>query len=148
MIKLLLGNPRGTIAPELYSMLLENLGRTIYDGVWVGDGGPIPNKAGCRLDTIEAFRELGMSVVRFPGGTAADYYRWRDGIGPRSKRPRTWSFAHGGEDTNEFGTDEYLQFCEAVGADACIKLNPVSAPFHEALDWIQYCNHNGNTTLA
>ena len=88
MINLLLNDRRGTVAPEMYSTLIEKYG-TLMDGIWVGDDPTIPNHNGLRLDTIEAFRELGMAMVRFPGGTPADYYRWRDGIGPPGKRART-----------------------------------------------------------
>lgn len=147
MINLLLNDRRGTVAPEMYSTLIEKYG-TLMDGIWVGDDPTIPNHNGLRLDTIEAFRELGMAMVRFPGGTPADYYRWRDGIGPPGKRARTWNYFFGGEDDNEFGTDEFLRFCEAAGAKGCIKLNPITAPLHEALDWMQYCNYDGNTDLA
>ncbi len=147
MINLLLNDCRGTIAPELYGTLIENTS-TLMEGIWVGDDPSIPNDDGLRLDTIEAFRQLGISLVRFPGGTGADYYRWRDGIGPRSKRPRTWQFFFGNEDSNEFGTDEFMRFCETIGAVSSIKINPITAPLHETLDWMQYCNYDGNTDLA
>ena len=147
MINLVLDDRRGTVAPQMFSTLIEKYG-TLLDGIWVGRDSDIANQDGLRLDTIEAFGELGMALVRFPGGTPADYYRWRDGIGPPDKRARTWNYFFGGEDANEFGTDEFLRFCEAVGATGCIKLNPITAPLHEALDWMQYCNYDGNTDLA
>ena len=147
MINLLLNDCRGTIEPELYGTLIENTS-TLMEGIWVGNDPSIPNDDGLRLDTIEAFRQLGISLVRFPGGTGADYYRWRNGIGPRSKRPRTWQFFFGNEDSNEFGTDEFMRFCETIGAAASIKINPITAPLHETLDWMQYCNYDGNTDLA
>ena len=137
----------GTIEPELFGCLIENYG-TLLDGIWVGDDAETPNDAGLRLDTIAALRELGIGTIRFPGGTPADHYRWRDGIGPRDQRPRTWNFFFGGEETNEFGTDEFVRLCEKVGAAPSIKLNPISGTLHDALEWMQYCNHNGNTDLA
>ena len=93
-------------------------------------------------------RELGINVIRFPGGTPADHYRWRDGIGPRSERPRTWQFFFGGEDDNAFGTHEFAELCGRVGATPSIKLNPISGTLHEALDWMQYCNYDGDIDLA
>ena len=135
----------GAIAPELFGCLIENYG-TLLDGIWVGEESSIPNEEGLRLDTIAALRELGVGVIRFPGGTPADYYRWRDGTGP--DRKRTWNFFFGGEETNEFGTHEFVRLCRKVGAAPSIKLNPISGTLHEALEWMQYCNHDGDTYLT
>ena len=147
MICLNLDDRRGIVEPELFGCLIEEYG-TLLDGIWVGENPDIPNDDGLRLDTIAAFREIGMRVIRFPGGTPADFYRWRDGIGPRSERPRTWNYFFGGESTNGFGTDEFLRLCETVGASASIKLNPISLPLQDALDWMQYCNYGGDSDLA
>jgi alpha-N-arabinofuranosidase len=138
LITLKLEDRRGTVEPELFGCLIEDYG-TLRDGIWVGDDPDVPNDDGLRLDTIKAFREIGMQVIRFPGGTPADCYRWRDGIGPRSERPRTWNFFFGGESINEFGTDEFLRLCATVGASASIKVNPISLPLQDTLDWMQYC---------
>lgn len=131
----------------MFGCLFEHYG-TLYDGVWVGEDSEIENDDGLRVDTIEALKAMGMKFLRFPGGTPADVYRWRDGVGPREQRPRTWNFFFGGEDDHAFGTDEFLRLCERVGATAGIKINPISAPLSEALDWMQYCNYGGDTTLA
>ena len=147
MIDLLLDKRLATIEPELFGCLIENYG-TLLDGIWVGNDADIPHDDGLRRDAIAALRELGIGVIRFPGGTPADHYRWRDGIGPRSERPRTWQFFFGGEDDNAFGTHEFVQLCEKVGATPSIKLNPISGTLHEALEWMQYCNYNGDTDLA
>ena len=147
MIDLLLDKRLATIEPELFGCLIENYG-TLLDGIWVGNDADIPHDDGLRRDAIAALRELGIGVIRFPGGTPADHYRWRDGIGPRSERPRTWQFFFGGEDDNAFGTHEFVQLCELVGATPSIKLNPISGTLHEALEWMQYCNYNGDTDLA
>ena len=135
----------GTIAPELFGCLIENYG-ALLDGIWVGEDPSIPNDEGLRLDTIAALRELGIGAIRFPGGTPADYYRWRDGVSP--DRTRTWNFFFGGEETNEFGTHEFVRLCRKVGAAPSIKLNPISGTLHEALEWMQYCNHDGDTYLT
>ena len=147
MIELRLNDHRGVVEPDMFGCLIEHVG-TLYDGIWVGDDPAIADDDGLRLDTIEAFEEMGMKFLRFPGGTPADVYRWRDGIGPRAERPRTWNFFFGGEDDHAFGTDEFLRLCERVGATAGIKINPISAPMCEALEWMQYCNYGGDTTLA
>ena len=133
-----------TISPGIFGNLIETYGSGL-DGIWVGEDSSIPNDGGLRLDTIEAFRQLQVSVIRWPGGTLADTYHWQDGIGPRSQRPRTWNYFFGGEQTNHFGTDEFLRFCELVGAEAWIKINPITATLGDTVKWMQYCNYAGNT---
>jgi len=81
--------PGPTIDPHIYGQFAEHLGRGIYEGVWVGETSAIPNVRGLRTDVVTALRELHVPVVRWPGGCFADEYHWRDGIGPRNKRPVT-----------------------------------------------------------
>src|SRR5512142_1971519 len=87
-IEVLLGEPIGTIAPELHGHFVEHLGGVVYDGVWVGEGSRVPNLGGVRRDLVEALRRIRPAVVRWPGGCFADSYDWRDGVGPRERRPR------------------------------------------------------------
>ena len=134
------------ISAGLFGMLVEPYGRTEH-AIWVGEDSPIPNDGGLRLDTIEAFRQIRTPVFRWPGGSYADAYDWQVGVGPRSERPRTWNY-FGGEETNQFGTDEFLRFCELIGAEAWIKLNPLTADLGDALKWMQYCNYPGDSYLT
>lgn len=136
-----------TISPGIFGHLIEPYGRTV-DGIWVGPDSSVPNIDGIRMDTLEALRQLKVPVIRFPGGTYADCYHWRDGIGPRDKRPRRRNVFFGGEEDHQFGTDEFLRLCELIGAEAWIKLNPITADLQETLDWMEYCNYDGNTELA
>ena len=78
----------GIVRPELHSHFAEHLGSCIYGGLWVGKDSPIPNVDGYRKAAIDALKELGIPVLRWPGGCFADNYHWRDGIGPVSKRPQ------------------------------------------------------------
>ncbi len=91
-IEVLTGEPVGTIAPEIYGHFAEHLGGVIYDGIWVGEKSKIPNIAGIRKALIDALLKIKPSVIRWPGGCFADSYDWRDGIGPRDKRPRRTNF--------------------------------------------------------
>src|SRR6266446_6110056 len=91
-IEVLLGEPLGTISPNIYGHFTENLGAVIYDGVWVGENSRIPNVNGVRKELVEQMRKIKASVIRFPGGCFADSYDWRDGIGPADKRPRRTNF--------------------------------------------------------
>src|SRR5437762_9448900 len=78
----------GTVRPELHGHFAEHLGSCVYGGLWVGEGSAIPNVQGFRKQAVEYLRALGVPVLRWPGGCFADDYHWRDGIGPREKRPR------------------------------------------------------------
>ena len=144
VIELLPDQRLATISPGLFGNLIEAYGTTL-DGIWVGEDSSIPNEDGLRLDTIEAFRQIRVPHIRWPGGTLADTYYWQDGIGPRSQRRRSWNYFFGGEQTNQFGTDEFLRFCELVGADAWIKVNPITASLGDTINWMQYCNYGGDS---
>jgi len=116
--------PGPVISRYLYGQFMEHLGRDIYDGVWVGPDSPIPNRDGLRLDVLEALKALRVPVIRWPGGCYADEYHWRNGIGSPDERPVTLNMSWGGvEETNAFGTHEFFELVEAIGADAYIAGN-------------------------
>jgi alpha-N-arabinofuranosidase len=80
--------PGPVVNKNIYGHFAEHLGRGIYEGIWVGPNSPIPNTRGIRNDVVAALKELHIPVLRWPGGCFADEYHWKDGIGPREKRPR------------------------------------------------------------
>jgi alpha-N-arabinofuranosidase len=82
----------GTISPNIYGHFTEDLGGVIYDGIWVGENSKVPNVDGIRKALVDHMRTIKAPVVRFPGGCFADSYDWRDGVGPRDKRPRRTNF--------------------------------------------------------
>src|SRR6476646_6495902 len=130
--------PRSTINRNIYGHFAEHLGRCVYDGIWVGEESHIPNTAGVRNDVLAALKDLNIPVLRWPGGCFADEYHWRDGIGPRHNRTRRPNASWGGVDTNAFGTHEFLQLCELLGADPYINGNLGSGTAQETMDWIEY----------
>lgn len=131
--------PGATIAPEIYGQFAEQLGRGIYDGIWVGKESAIPNTRGIRNDVVRALRTARVPTVRWPGGCFADGYHWRDGIGPYARRPRGINAAWGNEpDRNAFGTHEYMDFLDQVGAQAFVSVNVGSGSVREADDWMRY----------
>ncbi|MBE3072666.1 MAG: alpha-N-arabinofuranosidase, partial [Acidobacteria bacterium] len=79
--------PGAVVNRNIYGHFAEHLGRGIYEGVWVGPDSPIPNTRGIRNDVLAALKALDIPVLRWPGGCFADEYHWKDGIGPREKRP-------------------------------------------------------------
>ncbi len=91
-IEILLNEPGDTIAPEIYGHFVEHLGGVVYDGIWVGEQSSIPNVNGVRKQLIDALRKVKPGMIRWPGGCFADQYDWRDGVGPRNKRPRRTNF--------------------------------------------------------
>lgn len=138
-----------TIAPEIFGQFAEELGRGIEDGVWVGPNSSIPNANGYRRDVLEALRRLHVPVVRWPGGCYADTYHWRNGIGPRDKRPVTINYSWGGvEQHNQFGTAEYFNFAELIGAKTYLSVNLGSGTPAEARDWVEYVSSPLHSTVA
>jgi alpha-N-arabinofuranosidase len=141
--------PIATINPFLHGQFAEHLGELIYPGIYVPLDGPIPNINGIRKDVVEALKPLELSVLRWPGGCFADIYHWRDGIGPKESRPKRvnlhWNMA---EEPNSFGTHEFMEFVKAIGAEPYFAANLGSAPPAEMQNWIEYCNFEGNSTLA
>ena len=161
-IEILVDEPIGVIAPEIYGHFTEHLGSVIYDGIYVGENSKIPNQSGLRTALIEKMRAIKAPVVRWPGGCFADSYDWRDGIGPRNKRPRRtnfWTDAFPGEqqkrnipqvfEPNEFGTDDFVRFCKLCGAEPYIAGNVRSLTPLDFDHWVEYCNSpRGATSLA
>ncbi len=141
--------PGPTVHRYVFGQFIEHLGRGVYDGIWVGPNSPIPNVRGYRADVLGALRELRVPLIRWPGGCYAEYYHWRDGIGPAAKRPVRINGKWGGvEESNAFGTHEFMDFAEMVGADAYIQANVGTGTPGEMTDWLEYITSASNSTLA
>lgn len=131
--------PTHTIAPEIYGQFLEHVGTQPYGGIWVGPDSDIPNTDGIRNDVFDALKALNVPVVRWPGGCFADLYHWRDGIGPRADRPARVNMVWGGTaESNEFGTHEFFDFAERLGAKTYLNLNLGTGTAKEGADWLEY----------
>ena len=130
------------ISRHIYGHFAEHLGRCIYDGFYVGENNKtIPNKGGVRTDIVEALKALKVPNLRWPGGCFADAYHWKDGIGPKDKRPTMVNHWWGnGVENNGFGTHEFLDLCEAIGAEPYLAGNVGSGTVAELMDWVQYVN--------
>jgi len=139
----------GVINPNIYGHFAEHLGNCVYEGIWVGPDSNIPNVRGIRKDVVEALKKLKPPIIRWPGGCFADSYHWRDGIGPREKRPKRINI-HWGRVTenNHFGTHEFIDFCRQVGAEPLVAANVGSGTPQEMRDWLEYLNLDGDSTLA
>jgi len=140
--------PGATIHPNIYGHFAEHLGRCIYEGIWVGEKSRIPNDRGIRLDVLAALKQVRAPIVRWPGGCFADTYHWRHGIGNTRKRHETVDIFGKQTDPNSFGTDEFIRFCNATGAQPYITLNVGTGSPAEALQWWEYCNFGGDSKLS
>ena len=138
-----------TISKYIYSHFAEHLGRGIYDGFFVGDTSKIANTNGVRKDVIAALRKMKIPALRWPGGCFADTYHWKDGIGAKDKRPTIVNKWWGGvTEDNSFGTHEFLNMCEELGADPYLSGNIGSGTVQEMADWVQYVSTDTKNPMS
>jgi alpha-L-arabinofuranosidase len=110
---------------NIYGGFTEHIGRCIYGGLYDpdNDNAHLIDENGLRKDVIEALKELEIPVVRYPGGNFVATYHWLDGVGLRENRPRRPELAWLGEESNQFGTDQFMKWCEIVGTEPYLCLN-------------------------
>ncbi len=133
--------PAPTISSHIYRPFREHLGRCIYDGFWVSDTMKVPKKDRIRLDIVEALKKIKVPNLRWPGGCFADEYHWRDGIGPRTQRPKMVNTNWGGvTEDNSFGTHEFMDLCQLIGCEPYIAANVGSGTVEEMAKWVEYFN--------
>jgi alpha-N-arabinofuranosidase len=139
--------PGVKIDRNLFGQFTEHLGHGIYEGIWVGPESAIPNTRGIRNGVVAALRALKVPNVRWPGGCFADEYHWRKGIGPQ--RAVTLNPNWGGViETNSFGTHEFMDFLDQIGAEAYVSVNVGSGTPQEAAELLEYLTTEQPTTLA
>jgi alpha-N-arabinofuranosidase len=144
-------NVSGTIiSRHIYGHFAEHLGTCIYGGFYVGEkGSRIPNKNGIRLDVVDALKKLKIPNLRWPGGCFADTYHWKDGIGPKEKRPKIVNVWWGGvTEDNSFGTHDFLNMCEMLDTEPYLAANIGSGTVQELIDWVQYVNFDGESPMS
>ena len=141
--------PGPVINKNVYGQFAEHLGTGIYEGLWVGPQSRIPNTRGWRNDVVGALKDLQVPLVRWPGGCFADEYHWRDGIGPRNKRPVKVNTHWGGvADSNAVGTHEFFALAEMLGAQTYVNGNLGSGTPQEMAEWLEYMTSDTTSTLA
>jgi len=158
-IDVLVDEKIGAVNADLYSHFVEHLGGVVYDGIWVGENSRIANVNGIRKALVDHMRRLPPGTIRWPGGCFADSYDWRDGVGPRTNRPRRTNFwandmSKGPDgpakyDPNQFGTNDFIRFCRLAGGQPYLAANLRSLPARDFYQWVEYCNSPaGSTSLA
>ncbi|MCW5220978.1 arabinosylfuranosidase ArfA [Verminephrobacter aporrectodeae] len=132
---------------RIFGSFVEHMGRCVYTGIYE-PGHPTADGQGFRRDVMALSRELGVSIVRYPGGNFLSGYNWEDGVGPKDQRPRRLDLAWFSTETNQFGTNEFLDWCRAVGTEPMISVNLGTRGPDEARHFLEYCNHPTGTRLS
>jgi alpha-N-arabinofuranosidase len=132
---------------RLFGTFVEHLGRCVYTGIFE-PGHPTADERGFRGDVMALVRELGPTVVRYPGGNFLSGYNWEDGVGPVEDRPVRLDLAWFSTETNRFGTNEFIDWCRAANVEPMLGVNLGTRGPDEARRFLEYCNHPGGTALS
>ncbi len=138
------------ISKHIYGHFAEHLGRCVYGGIYVGEANKlIPHTNGVRNDIIVALKDLKVPNLRWPGGCFADAYQWKDGIGPKANRPKMINVWWGGvTEDNSFGTHDFLDLCERIGAEPYLAGNVGSGTVQDLSDWVSYVNQPTGSPMS
>jgi alpha-L-arabinofuranosidase len=132
-------HPRAKLDRNIFGSFLEHLGRAIYEGIYE-PGSPEADAEGFRKDVLDQIRELGVPIIRYPGGNFVSGYNWLDGVGPKKDRPTVLDRAWDTIETNQFGTDEYMAWCRKAQAQPLMAVDLGSGTAKQAGDLVEYCN--------
>src|ERR671911_2187950 len=135
---------RGDLDRRVLGSFLEHLGRAVYTGVFE-PGSPLADAKGFRTDVAREIKELGVPVVRYPGGNFVSGYNWLDGVGPKANRPVVLERAWNSIETNQFGTNEFIDWCGIVGAEPLLGMNFGTGTVESAVAYVEYCNVDRGT---
>lgn len=139
--------PLAPLDRRLFGVFVEHLGRCVYNGIHE-PGHPTADEQGFRRDVMALTRELGATIVRYPGGNFMSGYNWQDGVGPLAERPRRLDLAWFSTETNQVGTHEFMHWCRAVDITPMFGVNLGTRGPDEARHYLEYCNHPGGTALS
>ena len=135
---------RAAFDRRVFGAFLEHLGRAIYTGVYE-PGSPRSDQNGFRTDVIGEIKELGVPVMRYPGGNFVSGYNWLDGVGPKKQRPAVLERAWNSLETNQFGTNEFIDWCKRVGTEPLLAFNLGTSTPEMAVAYVEYCNVDKGT---
>jgi len=135
---------RANLDRRVLGAFLEHLGRAVYTGVY-DPGNALSNEQGFRTDVSDEIRQMGVPIIRYPGGNFVSGYHWLDGVGPKQDRPTVLDRAWNSIETNQFGTNEFIDWCRLVGTEPLLGFNMGTAPAEEAVAYVEYCNFDRGT---
>lgn len=137
----------GHISPYVFGGFIEHMGRCVYEGIY-DPGSPHADAHGIRLDVLDALKQMGVTIMRYPGGNFLSGYDWRDGVGPKAQRPRKRDLAWKSIETNQFGTHEFMDFVARLGAEPMLGVNMGTGDIALASAYIEYVNAPAGTYWA
>ncbi|MDQ1730550.1 MAG: alpha-L-arabinofuranosidase, partial [Pseudonocardiales bacterium] len=137
----------GEVDRRLFGSFVEHMGRCVYEGIYE-PGHPLATGEGFRKDVLELSRELGVSLVRYPGGNFVSGYQWEDGVGPVADRPTRLDLAWRSIETNAFGMHEFMSWAAQAGVEPMLAVNLGTRGVKEAADLVEYSNFPGGTQLS
>ena len=129
---------------RIYGSFIEHLGRAVYEGIYQ-PGSPFADEQGFRKDTLELVKEIGVPVVRYPGGNFVSGYKWEDGVGPREQRPKRIELAWSVVETNEVGLNEFSDWAKKADTEVMMAINLGTRGVAEAMELLEYCNLDQGT---
>ena len=139
--------PKYPVEPKVFGHFTEHAFGNIYGGMYDPDSA-MADEQGLRTDVLSLMREVKVPILRYPGGNFVSNYHWEDGVDPKEKRRRVFEYAWLTEESNQFGTADFIALCRKVGAEPLICVNMGSGTPEEAMHWVEYCNGTGNTYYA
>jgi alpha-N-arabinofuranosidase len=142
-----IADPARTVATldrRLFGSFVEHIGRCIYEGIY-DPGSRLASPDGFRKDVLAEVRQLGVPIIRYPGGNFVSGYNWLDGVGPKKDRPRVLNRASNSMESNQFGTNEFITWCRAVGSEPLLAVNLGTGTPERAADLVEYCNVESGT---
>jgi len=135
---------RADLDRRVLGAFLEHLGRAVYTGVYQ-PGSPLADSSGFRSDVVREVKEAGVPIVRYPGGNFVSGYNWLDGVGPKQQRPTVLERAWNSIETNQFGTNEFIDWCRMVGTEPLLGMNFGTGSAEMAVAYVEYCNYDRGT---
>ena len=136
--------PVAPLNRNVFGAFVEHMGRCVYGGIYEPDH-PTADEQGFRGDVMELTKELGPTIIRYPGGNFLSGYNWEDGVGPKSERPPRAELAWGQIESNEFGTNEFMDWCKAAGVAPMFAVNLGTRGPDAARNLLEYCNFPAGT---
>ena len=137
----------GKVDPRIFGSFIEHLGRAVYGGIYE-PGHPNADEAGFRKDVIEKVREIGVPIVRYPGGNFVSGFNWEDSVCPRELRPKRLDLAWFTTESNEVGLHEFADWSEKVGSEIMYAINLGTRGPENARDIVEYANHKGGSKFS
>src|SRR5215813_6948014 len=135
------------ISPNLFGSFLEHLGRAIYEGIY-DPGSKLSDANGFRKDVADEIRQMGVPIIRYPGGNFVSGYNWLDGVGPKQDRPHVLDKAWNSLNSNQVGTNEFMAWCKMVGTEPLMGLNLGTGTAEQAAALVEYCNIEKGTNWS